>query len=312
MTTTRRPRRIVLAGAGGSCGKTTEGVTIGSLMAVRGQRVRFVDLDGQGDASQYVNYPYAPYVIGEALIGAKVYPYGNGGLRAPTLAEIEQPVYRASMDDADKHGGLTSPRPEVAAWLQRMSIIPSGVGSSGTTLPAAVSELERTGMGADKFRSALQNIDVAAGTEPVDFEIYDLHGTVGWLTYHVLAIADKVITTVVPDDKTTGRHLDELLAIIAEVAEFNHRLRLDAIIPVRCRPKRDGQFYDEVITDLESSDEYGSIVTPRVREAVVVPESFKQREPLPLYVPNDAVTKDNKAVLEWLDERGVTSTSPVS
>lgn len=307
MTTTRRPQRIVLAGAGGSCAKTTEGVTIGSLMAVRGQRVRFVDLDGQGDASQYVNYPYAPYVIGEALIGAKVYPDGNGGLRAPTLAEIELPVYRASADDAEKLGGLSSARPEVAAWLQRLSIIPSGVGTSGMTLPSAVAELERTGMGADRFRSALQNIDAATGAEPVDFEIYDLHGTVGWLTYHVLAIADKVITTVVPDDKTTGRHLDELLAIIGEVAEFNQGLRLDAIIPARCRPRRDGQFYDEVITDLENSKEYGPIVTPRVREAVVVPESFKEREPLPLYVPNDAVTKDHKVVLDWLDKNGVTT-----
>jgi hypothetical protein len=75
---------------------------------------------------------------------------------------------------------------------------------------------------------------------------------------------------------------------------------------VRCRLKRDGQFYDVVISDLESSDEYGPIVTPRVREAVAVPESFKQCEPLPLYVPNNPVTKDNKAVLDWLDEHGVT------
>jgi cellulose biosynthesis protein BcsQ len=305
--TTRNPTRIAFAGAGGSCGKTTEAITVGALMAAQGRRVRWVDLDGQGDASQYANYSLAPYVIGEALIGAAVFPDGNGGHRAPTLAEIEQPIYRATEEEVKEYGGLTSSRPEVAAWLQRLSIIPSGVGSTGTTLPGAVAHLERAGMGADTFRELLRNIDVESDTEPVDVEIYDLHGTVGWLTYHVLAIADKVVTTVVPDDKTTGRHLDELRAIIAQVENFNRGLRLDAIIPVRCRPKRDGTFYDEILVGLETSEQYGHLVTPRVREAVVVPESFKEREPLPLFVPNDLVTKDNKAVLEWLDAHGVTA-----
>lgn len=310
MAQNRTPRRIALVGAGGSSGKTTSAVNIGAKLAQLGYRVRLIDADGQGDCSQYCGYMDPAWTLGDAIAGEAVYPDDteSSGWRAPTLTEIEQPVGRSSEEEAKEHGGLYSSRHETAAWLARMTLIPSGEGPTGLRLPAAVVRLEQNKMAGEVFRRALS---VLNSGDPPDVEIWDLHGTVGWLTYHVLAWVDSAITAVTPDDKSVGRHLDELSGIIDEVDEFRHApgeprvLDLDAIIPVRTRPKRDGQYYQTVIEEIRAHERYGPKTTPPIREAVVVPESFAACEPLPLYVPNDGVTQDHSSVVDDLKERGI-------
>lgn len=307
-TSKKKPLRIVFAGAGGSSAKTTGLVNLATGLAARGLRVRVCDLDNQGDASQYLGYTHAPYVTADVLGREKVYPDGNGGLRVPTLAEIEQPFYRPTLDEAEQLGGRTSPRQETRDWMQRITVIPSGTSTTGLTLSAAMALLERERMGGERVRHALETIDEGRGDDQVpDIELLDLYGVVGLFTYQAMAIADKVITAVTADDKTTGRHLDELVDVVTEVAGFNRGLQLDAIIPSRCPSRRDGVFYQTILEDLEADDRYGRLCTPRVRAAVTVPESFKAGEPLRLYVPAAPVTNDYAVVLEWLDEHGVTA-----
>ncbi|MBF6422667.1 AAA family ATPase [Nocardia farcinica] len=316
MPATKKPVRIVFLGAGGSTGKTTEAVNLGCALAARGKKVRWIDGDGQGDTSQYLQYQHPPYVLGEALGQVEVYPdpTTKSGLRVPTLREIEVPIYRETEEEAAELGGLAPQNDEQAEWLKRLTLIPSGTGASGTTLGSAVTFLEREQMGAEKALKALDSIDDGRPDDEIpDYEFFDLHGTVGPMTYLALRWASRgsnehgrsgAIVVVTPDDKSTGRHLKEAKDIVAEVNEF-HPIELLAIIPTRVRPVRHGKFYVVTFDRLRESEEYGHLVTNTVRESVYAPESFAAREPLLMWVPNEGITTDQESVLDWLIEHKV-------
>lgn len=310
MSARKKPTRIAFAGAGGSSGKTTGLVNLATQFAARGLRVRVIDLDNQGDASQYLGYTEAPYVIADVLGREPVYPDGNGGVRVPTLAEIEVPFYRPTADDVGRFGGRTSRWTSQAEWMRRITVIPSGVGSTGLTLSSVMAMLERDRLGAERIRKSLLTIDDGRSDDEIpDLEFIDVYGVIGVFTYQALAVADAVVTAVTPDDKATGRHLTELSDVVDEIADLsNPKLSLAAIIPSRVPPRRDGEFYQAILEDLETDDRYGPQVTARVREAVVVPEGFRAGEPLLLWSPSANVTRDYAEVAEWLHHRGVVHT----
>jgi cellulose biosynthesis protein BcsQ len=292
--------RIALVTESGSTAKTSTATSLACLLAERGQTVRLRDLDGQGDATQAMGWVDAPYVITDVLAQHPVFPDGNGGVRAPRLGEIEVPVWQADPDA----GGQGLHYPPAQDWLERIRLIPSGISSTGTMLGDVTTTLatDPTGRGNMRLTESLTD----DGGHPVDIEIYDTHGTKSPITYRTLLTVDWVLACVTPDNKATGRHLDELASTIAGMHEYNPRLQLGAVIPCRIKPARDGRFYTRIMDELRASDEYGELVTPTVREAVVVAEAFEAGEPLPLYVPHDPITKDVRAVLDWLDAAGIT------
>lgn len=310
MSPRKKPIRIAFAGASGSSGKTTGLVNLATQFAARGLRVRVIDLDNQGDASQYLGYTEPPYVIADVLGRERVFPDGNGGVRVPTMAEIEVPFYRPTADEVVEYGGRTSRRASQAEWMRRITVIPSGIGSTGLTLSSVMAMLARDHLGADRVRKALVSIDDGRPNHEIpDLEVIDVYGVVGDFTYQSLAIADAVVTAVTPDDKATGRHLNELSDVVDEIADLsNPKLKLAGIIPSRVRPRRDGEFYQDVLEGLEADERYGPLVTTRVRDAVVVPEGFRAGEPLLLWSPAANVTKDYEEVAEWLRKRGVVHT----
>ncbi|WP_063045046.1 ParA family protein [Nocardia pseudovaccinii] len=319
--TTKKPIRLVMIGAGGSTGKTTEAVNLACALAKRKKKkVRYIDGDAQGDGSQYFHYQDPPYVLGEALGGVEVVPdpaaKTKSGLRPPTLRELEVPIYRETAEDAKRLGGIAPREPDQAEWLQRLTLVPSGIGSTGATLGSAVTVMERDQLGSEKALKALNSIDSGRADDEIpDIEIFDLQGTVGPMTYLALRWAaagendesrgrSGAIAVVTPDDKSTGRHLKEARDIVFEVAEFLP-IELIAIIPVRVKRKQSGRFYVDMLERLQNHDEYGPLVTSTVREAVYAGESFAAREPLLMWVPEEEITQDQDRVVDWLIDHKV-------
>lgn len=312
----KKPIRWVFVGAGGSSAKTTEVVNLGCALARRGKKVRWIDGDQQGDTSQYLHYQNPDYVLAEALGKAEVVddPSSPTGRRAPTLRETEVSIYRETEEEADKLGGIVPHTAEQKIWLPRLSLLPSGIGSTGETLGSAVTKIDRDPMGAEKALRALDAIDEGRPDDEIpDIEIFDLHGTVTTLSYLALRWAarganDKkagrsgAFAVVTPDDKSTGRHLKEAVDLVIEVAEIDP-LELLAIIPSRIKPVQAGKFYVEMYERLREN--FAPLVTPPVREAVTASESFSAREPLLIWVPDAQVTDDQERIIDWMVEQGV-------
>ncbi|MBC7299782.1 ParA family protein [Nocardia salmonicida] len=312
----KRPIRLVVVGAGGSSGKTTECVNLGCALARRGLTVRFIDGDQQGDTSKYLHYNMPDFVLGEVLGGVEVVEdaAAPSGRRAPTLREAEVPIYRATEEEAADKGGIAPQTPEQEIWLRRLTLVPSGSGSTGATLGSAVTAIDRDPMGAEKALRALDRIDEGRPDDEIpDIEIFDLHGTVTTMTYLALRWAARganndaqgrsgAFCVVTPDDKSTGDHLKEAIDLVAEVAEFD-KVEVLGIIPTRIRPATHGRFYVDMYERLCES--YGDLVTPTVREAVTAAESYAAREPLLLWVPDSPVTQDQENVVDWMAKKGV-------
>lgn len=303
----KRPRRIAIAGSSGSTGKTSEAVALACHLAERGSTVRVWDMDGQGDTSTYFNLETPLYTVAEVLAKERIFPdpSSSDGVRAPLFRDIEVPILRNSDEEVDQYGGYNPETEAAASWMKNITVIPSGLGPTGTQLDEVLVSLQMKSIEQEKFLRAIASMD--EGREPPDYEIYDLHGTVSLLTYLVLRLVDKVLTVVVPDDKTTGRNLTKLVDIIADVSEINDGLKLDGIIPVRIKPERDGRFYVDIVEALQQNPSYKGRVTPMVSEAVVFPQSYQAREPLLYFVPGHRGTKQHRKILEWLDKHKVTA-----
>ncbi|MGW4720195.1 ParA family protein [Nocardia sp. NPDC004260] len=315
MTTSETPTRIVFFGASGSTGKTTCAVNQACEWAKRGLVVRFWDGDIQGDGSTYFHYMEPPYVVGEVLaeVDAVPDPTSKTGRRVPTMREIELTVGRETAEEAEQTGGLWSDDPVQAEWLRRIKLVPSGIGTTGTTLGDAVTVMERDSLGHEKVLEKMESIDEGRAPEEIpDIEIFDLAGTPTPLHYLALKWAARggtkggrsgVILVVTPDDKAMGKHFHDALNRIRDTAKY-HPIEAVAIIPTRISSNR-GRFYVEMYTNFKNDAEFSPLVTPPVREAVYAGESYASREPLLLYVPEEGITEDQAAVADWLKEHGV-------
>jgi hypothetical protein len=283
--------------------------------ARRGLNVRYWDGDTQGDGSTYFHHMEPPYVLGEVLAGVDAIPDPSSktGRRVPTMREIALPVGRETAEEAEQIGGLWSEDPEKVAWLRRITLVPSGIGSTGTTLGDAVTVMERDSLGHEKVLEKLESIDDGRSDGEIpDIEIFDLAGTPTPMHYLALKWAARggtkggrsgVILVVTPDDKAMGKHFQDALNRIHDTAKY-HPIEPVAIIPTRISSNR-GKFYVEMYSNFKDNPKFAPLLTPPVREAVYAGESYASREPLLIYVPEESITQDQTAVADWLKEHGV-------
>ena len=304
-------KTVVVANESGSVGKTTCVVNLACAAAARGRTVWVTDVDGQADASYHFGHTRPKLVMGDVLTGRKMIRIsGEPGdddpenFRAPTMRDIAVPAYRETPELAKSEGGIFTDDPKAVEWLRRITIFPSGKSRSpgGPTMYDDTAELNKSGWGGMALGNAVRGNTMP----PPDLHIIDTHGTKSIVMMSALAVADKIITCVLPDKKSTGKHLNELIKTIGEVKAVAGRdqLDLDAIIPCRVRPANHGKFYRLKIEAVEQK--YQEKVTPRIYEAVSAGEAYEAKEPLLLWVPDTRVTDEYFDVLKWLDEHGVT------
>ncbi|UGT58913.1 ParA family protein [Nocardia asteroides] len=315
MTNSQTPTRLVYFGVGGSSAKTSQAVNQACEYARRGLRVRFWDGDNQGDGSTYFHYMEPPTVIGEVLARKETIDdeTSPSGKRVASMREIELPIFRSTAEEAEALGGLAAEEADQEEWLQRLTIVPSGIGATGITLNDAITEMARDVLGPENALAAIESIDADRGdADRPDIEIFDLPGMVGPLHYLALKWAARggtkggrsgVVLVVTPDDKSMGKHFWDALAKIKSVSA-HYPIETVAIMPTRVSSNR-GKFYVEMYETFKGNPQLENLVTPPVRETVQVPESFGVRQPLLLYVPNERVTEDQTAIADWLKERGV-------
>lgn len=260
-------RIIPIANQAGSAGKTTTTLALAGSLAKRGKQVVVVDADAQANATHQL------------------------GIDEPKLTTGDVLLQRCELGDAIVD--TTTPN----LWL-----LPS---SSNMDQDAA--ELTRVRVGAEqRLRRAL---DVLSGE--ADYILVDCPGALGIITIAALIAAAgetnanpaNVITVAAPMAKEV-EGIPRLEETINDVREaYNPRLQLGAIIPCIVPPESQGALYSEVVTQLR--EVYGDLVGPSVRRSVRAPEAYAQQVLLHDHAPNDGITLDYEAAVEWLINRGV-------
>ncbi|MGW5384029.1 nucleotide-binding protein [Nocardia sp. NPDC003963] len=320
MGTTKTPTRLVFLGIGGSTGKTTAATGLACVLAKRGKEIRYHDGDDQGDGSRLMRYEDAPLVLSDVLGEEAVVddPSAPQGKRAPSLREIEQPLLRETDEEAEEIGGFGPGYADGSAieWMSRITVMPSGIGSTGSNLAEAIKKMDQlpAGIGAKKVMAAYESLDADLPDDQIpDLEIMDLSGFKTTMTYLGMEWASRggnmhgksgVILVATPDEKGMGKHLNNAFNLVEEVATFYPGVEVRALIPIRTRNKNQGAFYDQMLTALRTNDARGHLVTPPIREAVFAAEAFRKAEPLLTYAPDEGVTADQEAVIDWMVEQG--------
>ncbi|GGM82792.1 hypothetical protein GCM10012275_61600 [Longimycelium tulufanense] len=299
-------KKIAIWNESGSVGKTTTVVNLACALAKRGERVRVVGLDPQCDAEYYLGIGSTPRHTGDMLVERTV--IGEDGERTKvlyTIAECEVPVgIRVANPHAEEYD------PTAAEWLSRITVVPAGADLYDDQVA-----LDQDPLGGTRLREAFEEAE-QNGDEDKVITLFDCPGSKSVFTINVLYAldpkdGDRVVTCTPPDWKGTGG-LGKMQKTLNEVNRRTRRteknlLDIDAVVPCRVPPSNRGKFFQNRLADLKQDDSpWAAKVAPRIREAVVVPESFWQQEPLLIYVPDEPVTADYLALLDWLDERGVT------
>lgn len=329
------PVDVGAIGEFGSVGKTTLIVVLAYLLAELGFEVEIFDLDGQGNASMHCGFGVKDFAddnllalsynedgtvdldnglepfltVGDALTSRKVHVPGEprGSSREVTLDDVRRCVYNES--GTPGYGVIVDPRTpnieKVIATLRRIHIYPNGdsyATGRKVTFYDDASELAR-----DPFGVTVLGDQVRALRSRPHVRLHDLHGTKSLIMVSALAVFTRAITAVVTDDKTTGKDLQSLLDTVDSMKKRNPSLDFRMIMLNRLESKiKRGTFGQGILDRLEAR--YGSIVpSVGVRDAVVVKGAYYNREPLPMWVPDDAVTEDYRWIMLWMLERGIFS-----
>lgn len=259
-------KKIAMANASGSAGKTTSVVTLATLGVQEGKRVLIVDCDRQGNASTWLNSKGIKPSTGDVLTGQS------------DITKAIRPVKIGKDAQTDLPG---------------LFILPSG-----HDMTRAIFELERMPRRDERLAQAL------AAVEDIFDEVWlDCHGDLNLATMNALIAADTVITAVKPAEKET-EGWGELVDIVKAVAQANkNNLRVEALIPCDVFKSAQGKAYGDGLNEV--LEEHGDIVTEPVPHAVTQVEAYRNREPLPIWVPNDPVSKAYRKVRTQLAERGI-------
>lgn len=144
-----------------------------------------------------------------------------------------------------------------------------------------------------------QRLRLALTGSSEDVVLIDCPGFISVITVAAFVAASEVLTVTQPTLKESGG-VNDLEGAVAEVREaYNPALQLRGIVPCMVPPSGAGRIYSDVLALLKRT--YGDLVSPSVRRAAMVPESYTNGEPPTLYQPRHKVSTDYQAVLRWLD-----------
>lgn len=269
-----------LASLAGSTGKTTTVVSLGTLLALLGLKVRIVDLDSQANASHWLGY--------EDTHGKSVAEILR---RTATVAEVELPARVASGEDDDGE--------PIYGEIPNLTLLPA----RRSTLDSVMIELAGHPDGVMRLREAL------ADASPVDVTLIDCPGTMSTL------VVSGVLATSVSEDEgdnawgviacTTPEYKG--LCGLPDLEKNIHLLRrtyrmdvaLRGIVPCAVPPPNSGTVFIDQMEDLRA--QYGELVTPNVSRTGMVAEAFANATPLPLYgYRAKKVSDEYRAVLDYL------------
>lgn len=141
--------------------------------------------------------------------------------------------------------------------------------------------------------------------EGIDTVLIDCPGSMGVMTLAALVPATSVVTVTWPSGKEL-KGIPMLEDVIAELAdaEVNVGLTLGAVVPCMVPTGSSaGSIYQDGMSFL--TEAYGDRTAPVVRKSVRVPEAQSHGVPLPVYAPREGVTDDYRAVLAYLEEKGI-------
>jgi cellulose biosynthesis protein BcsQ len=325
------PVEIAAVGEASTAAKTTTAATWAAMLAMLGFTVDLIDLDGQGDAGVAYGIGVSqrsddrlldvqagfqpPFVVADALLGRHATFPDQADPEQNDLRKVQlSDVRRSALNQygVPGFGVITNEATdkETLEWLSRIFIYPSG--SSYVTGRATdpyedqiLIQQNPYGVSLLGMQIAQLDADLAAAGQSPHMRIYDTHGTKGWSMMAALLRVQSAFTCCVPDDKTTAVHLDALIGTVAQVKAGNPRLNLTAIVPCKVKSgKSRGTHGQEMLNRVR--ERHGTLVYPgEIRETVKVSEAYTNREPLPMWVPEDAATDDYWRALAWAFDRGV-------
>jgi chromosome partitioning protein len=142
-----------------------------------------------------------------------------------------------------------------------------------------------------------QRLRLALAAADADIVLIDCPGFISVITIAAFVAAQGVLTVTQPTLKESDG-ISDLIATVDVVREaYNPTLEFCGIVPCMVPGVGGGRIYSDVLALLTHT--YGDLVSPSVRRAAMVPESYTHGEPPPLYQPRHKVTTDYEAVLDW-------------
>lgn len=182
---------------------------------------------------------------------------------------------------------------EVATKVDGLSLVPATEALDGTAV-----ELTKEFGGERRLRQQLRH------ARPVDVTIIDCPGAKTVLTVGALFAADFVVTVTQPTLKELAgvQLIQETIEALRENLE-HPGLDLVAVVPCVVPPPSAGKVYEAALT--LAREMFGELVSPEVRRSTRVPEAYSHQVPLHIHAPREGVTDDYRAVLRFLQERGV-------
>lgn len=265
-----------LSGATGA-GKTATAAAIGAGMALRGQRVRGVDLDHQCTLTIYLNREVDPDEPGEYYIG-----------------DVLLQRRRVKVPDSKDKRIVTIADAERTTDIANLTVVPAN-----TNLKHDNIRMAQEGAAA-VLRPALD------AAPPVDVTLLDGPGEINSLSIAAIMAADKIVVIVCPDVKHADTN--ELISTIEKMRERGQTTaEIVAVVPCIVPSARDGDFYGEIMTHLRSPAGYPDLITEtEIRRSVYEPRAYSHQQPLPVVFPGADVTKDYAQLLLEFDRRGIT------
>jgi chromosome partitioning protein len=255
-------RRVVFNHKGG-VGKSTITCNLAAVSAASGARVLVVDLDPQGNSTQY-------------LLGR------DGRELEPTLADFFEQVLgiplRPKKLDEFLHG----------TRFDRLDVLPSH--------PALAEQEDKlqSRYKIFKLREALAEID-----KQYDFIYFDTPPVLNFFTRSALVATDCCLIPF-DCDYFSRSALYTVLEDIAEIrADHNERLVLEAIVVNQFAPR--ARLPRKMVQEL--LDEGLPVLQPYLSSSVKVRESHQRAEPLIYLTPKHKLTQEYLALYSALEER---------
>ncbi|RJQ66124.1 hypothetical protein D5S17_35435 [Pseudonocardiaceae bacterium YIM PH 21723] len=268
---------IALMSGAANTGKSATGITLGTMMAQRGQRVCVIDLDRQKTSTFYLKSEVDPdepgqFYIGDVFLRRKRVKQDNG---------VKREVYLA---DAIRE-----------TEIENLFIVPCHNNISGDAL-----DIARVS-GAGHLAQDIQALDGF-----FDIVILDCPGELNILATAAVAAATDIIFCLAPtikhaDVEDVWNHIDMMQNGGATKATVT------AVIPCIINRVTEGLFYQEVLQGILDSDRFKGLVTAQIRKQHFEPQAYGRQSPLPISFPKAEVTDDYRKLLIDLDGRGITT-----